>query len=47
MRHLEQLGVSEIAAMLGITQGAVKMRRLRAIQRLRGFLDADLQEEHP
>jgi RNA polymerase sigma-70 factor, ECF subfamily len=39
MRHLEQLQVSEIAAILGMDQGAVKMRRLRAARRLRDLLD--------
>jgi RNA polymerase sigma-70 factor (ECF subfamily) len=39
MRHAEQLKVSEIAALLKISEGAVKMRRLRAIQKLRGLLE--------
>ncbi|MGC1272823.1 MAG: sigma-70 family RNA polymerase sigma factor [Planctomycetaceae bacterium] len=39
MRHIEQLSVAEIAALLGVSQGAVKMRRLRAIERLRKVLD--------
>jgi len=39
MRHLEQLQVSEIAALLGITEAAVKMRRLRAAERLRALLE--------
>lgn len=38
MRHLEQMPISEIAAVLGITEGSVKMRRLRAIERLRQLL---------
>jgi RNA polymerase sigma-70 factor, ECF subfamily len=36
MRHLEQLGTAEIAATLGVTEGAVKLRLLRALVRLRG-----------
>ena len=38
LRHLEHLSVGEIAAVVGITPGAVKVRRLRALQRLRGVL---------
>jgi RNA polymerase sigma-70 factor, ECF subfamily len=38
LRHLEQLTVSEIAVILGIDEGAVKMRRLRAARRLRDLL---------
>jgi RNA polymerase sigma-70 factor, ECF subfamily len=41
MRHLEQLSTAEIAAALGITEGAVKVRLLRALVRLRGQLRAD------
>lgn len=39
LRHLEHLSVSEIAAVVGITPGAVKVRRLRALQRLKSVLD--------
>ena len=35
MRHLEQLSTSEIAAMLEITEPAVKSRLLRALIRMR------------
>jgi RNA polymerase sigma-70 factor (ECF subfamily) len=38
MRHLEQLKIGEIAVVLGISEGAVKMRRLRAAERLRESL---------
>jgi len=38
MRNLEQLPVAEIAAVLGLTEGAVKVRHLRALQRLRSIL---------
>lgn len=39
LRYLEQLATREIAAVLGITEGAVKTRHLRALQRLRAALD--------
>jgi RNA polymerase sigma-70 factor (ECF subfamily) len=39
LRHLEQLSVAEAAAVLGISEGAVKTRHVRALQRLRGLLD--------
>ena len=39
LRHLEQLSVKETAAVLGISEGAVKTRHVRALQRLRGFLE--------
>jgi RNA polymerase sigma-70 factor (ECF subfamily) len=38
LRYLEQLGVAEIAAVLGISQTAVTSRHLRALQRLRRLL---------
>jgi RNA polymerase sigma-70 factor (ECF subfamily) len=41
MRHLEQLGTSEIADALGLTEGAVESRLLRALIRLRTRLEAD------
>jgi RNA polymerase sigma-70 factor (ECF subfamily) len=34
LRYLEQLTTAEVAAILGISDGAVKMRLLRAVQRL-------------
>src|SRR5207245_816954 len=34
MRHLEQLSTEEVAAVLGIGEGAVKVRLLRALERL-------------
>jgi RNA polymerase sigma-70 factor (ECF subfamily) len=45
LRHLEQLTTAEIAAVLSLGVGAVKSRHLRALQRLRGFLGADLAED--
>ncbi len=45
LRHLEQLSTAEIAAVLGITEGAVYTRHLRALERLRSLLGDDLVEE--
>ena len=47
LRHLEQLATPEIAAVLGITEGAVYTRHLRALERLRGLLGDDLLENEP
>ena len=38
LRYLEQLATAEIAAVLGISQGAVKTRHFRAVQRLQKLL---------
>lgn len=38
MRYLEQLKVHEVAAILGISEAAVKMRCMRAFERLRQML---------
>ncbi len=38
MRNLEQLPIAEIAEILGLTEGAVKVRHLRALRRLRSIL---------
>jgi len=45
LRHLEQLSTREIAAVLGITEGAVYTRHLRALERLRTLLGKELGEE--
>jgi RNA polymerase sigma-70 factor (ECF subfamily) len=45
LRHLEQLATAEIAAVLGVTEGAVYTRHLRALERLRRLLGDDLLEE--
>ena len=39
MRHLERMKVAEIASILDISEGAVKMRRFRALERLRALLE--------
>ena len=41
MRHCEQLGNSEIAELLGLSQPAAGMRYLRALRRLRAVLGID------
>jgi RNA polymerase sigma-70 factor (ECF subfamily) len=41
MRHLEQMNVEEIAAMLRISKSVVTTRHLRALQRLREHLGND------
>lgn len=40
LRHLEGLSTAEAAAVLGCSEGAAKVRLLRALQRLRNLLDA-------
>jgi RNA polymerase sigma-70 factor (ECF subfamily) len=44
LRHFEQLPVKQIAAVLGISEGAAKVRHARALERLRQELDDDLEE---
>jgi RNA polymerase sigma-70 factor (ECF subfamily) len=39
LRYLEMLTNTEIAEVLGITDGAVKVRHFRALERFRGLLD--------
>lgn len=41
MRHCEQLGNSEVAELLGLSQPAAGMRYLRALRRLRAILGID------
>jgi RNA polymerase sigma-70 factor, ECF subfamily len=38
MRHLEQLPLADIAAVLGVTEGTTGKRHLRALERLRALL---------
>jgi RNA polymerase sigma-70 factor (ECF subfamily) len=47
LRYLEGLSTEEIAAVLGIRAGAVKMRHLRALERLRGLLDIEQEGPEP
>jgi RNA polymerase sigma-70 factor (ECF subfamily) len=44
LRYLEDLSTKEVAAVLGVTEAAVKMRQLRALRRLRDLLGDDLAE---
>jgi RNA polymerase sigma-70 factor (ECF subfamily) len=45
LRHLEQLSTREMAAVLGIGEGAVKTRHLRALQRFRKLLGDSPSED--
>jgi RNA polymerase sigma-70 factor (ECF subfamily) len=47
LRHLEQLSTKETAAVLGLREGAVKTRHLRALERLRALLETKSAEEQP
>lgn len=47
LRYLEELSVADIAAVLSITEGAVKVRHLRALDRLRRRMDEVLGEDAP
>ena len=44
MRHLEEMAMAEIAAVLGVSEGAVKVRHLRALKRLHGALQGTADE---
>ncbi len=41
MRHLEKMSVTEIAVILQISESAVKMRRLRAVQKFKELLTGE------
>jgi RNA polymerase sigma-70 factor (ECF subfamily) len=47
LRYLEQLSTKQTAEVLGVSEGAVKVRHLRALERLRALLGEDLAEEEP
>jgi RNA polymerase sigma-70 factor (ECF subfamily) len=47
LRHLEKLPTADIAAILGIKEGAVYTRHLRALERLRVVLGEDFAEDVP
>lgn len=47
LRYWEDRSVADTAHDLGITEGAVRTRSSRALQRLRPLLDADLTERTP
>jgi RNA polymerase sigma-70 factor (ECF subfamily) len=47
LRHLEQMPPREIAAVLGVTEGAVYTRHLRALERLRRLLGDTGSESEP
>jgi RNA polymerase sigma-70 factor, ECF subfamily len=49
MRHLEGMTAAEVGAILGIGEGAVRVRLVRALKRLRGLLNLDDQgsEDRP
>lgn len=46
LRYMEQLNTSEVAAVLGINEGAVKTRHFRAIERLHRLLGGELDEDN-
>jgi RNA polymerase sigma-70 factor (ECF subfamily) len=47
LRYLELLTNAEIAEVLGISEGAVKVRHFRALERFRGLLEEEHREERP
>ena len=47
MRHLEGMSSAEVGAVLGIGEGAVRARLVRALKRLRAMLDRDERGGRP
>src|SRR4051794_23531047 len=47
LRHLEGLSTAEVAAVLGLSSGAVMTRHTRALVRLRALLEDGPEEEDP
>lgn len=47
LRHLEELSVAETAAVLQISEGAVRVRHLRALERFRLLIAAEDSEDSP
>jgi RNA polymerase sigma-70 factor (ECF subfamily) len=47
LRYLEGLSTRDVAATLGVSEGAVKMRHLRALDALRRLLGGEDPEEQP
>jgi RNA polymerase sigma-70 factor (ECF subfamily) len=47
LRYVEMLTNTEIADVLAITKGAVKVRHFRALERFRGLLDDECREDLP
>jgi RNA polymerase sigma-70 factor (ECF subfamily) len=45
MRNLDQMPAADIAAVLGIKEGTVRVRHLRALERLRTLLDLEGEED--
>jgi RNA polymerase sigma-70 factor (ECF subfamily) len=45
LRHLEQLSTREVAAVLGVTEAAVKSRHIRALERLHRLLGGGIGED--
>ena len=41
MRYLEELPFGEVAAVLGISENAAKVRHFRALERMRKLMDGE------